>query len=203
MTLSLNEVEATARKAARGAGFSWGQAEEAGRATRWLCAHGLDGCGTLAALLLRPRHATPQVTGGQVGARRTLCPLVTGMALADFAHLLKAGPIRMTPVAHPLVLLPFASTAAVHAGRTVTLQSDAFTATTDGSQTALSGQPPSPAAITVTPGGTVAHPLSRATRATPGPADWATLTALAARTHAPATEASRLSGAGAGLSDND
>ena len=32
---------------------------------------------------------------------------------------------------------------------------------------------------------------------------WATLNAFAHRTYAPATEASRLSGAGAGLSDND
>ena len=33
MNLSLNEVDAMAKKAARGAGYSWGLAEEAGKAT--------------------------------------------------------------------------------------------------------------------------------------------------------------------------
>lgn len=35
------------------------------------------------------------------------------------------------------------------------------------------------------------------------PEDWAVLKALAARTYVPATEESRLRGAGAGLRDND
>ena len=43
MNWSLNELDAMARKAARGAGYSWGLAEEAGRATRWLAAAGLPG----------------------------------------------------------------------------------------------------------------------------------------------------------------
>ena len=33
MSLSLNEVESTAKKAARGAGYPWGLAEEAAKAT--------------------------------------------------------------------------------------------------------------------------------------------------------------------------
>lgn len=36
-TLSRNETESLCMKAARGAGFSWGMAEEAGFATGWLC----------------------------------------------------------------------------------------------------------------------------------------------------------------------
>ena len=51
MTLSLNEVQAQAFKAARGAGYAWGLAEEAGKATRWLCGHGLDGVALLVELL--------------------------------------------------------------------------------------------------------------------------------------------------------
>ncbi|MEL7259121.1 MAG: DUF3726 domain-containing protein, partial [Pseudomonadota bacterium] len=43
MSWSLNEVESLARKAARGAGYSWGLAEEAGKATRWTCAAGWPG----------------------------------------------------------------------------------------------------------------------------------------------------------------
>jgi hypothetical protein len=33
MTPSLSEITATGRKAAKGAGYSWGQADEVGRAT--------------------------------------------------------------------------------------------------------------------------------------------------------------------------
>lgn len=53
MVLSLNEVQVTAKKAARGAGYPWGIAEEAGQAARWLCSHGLDGCAALAGVLAR------------------------------------------------------------------------------------------------------------------------------------------------------
>ena len=49
MTWSLNEIETLSRKAARGAGLSWGLAEEAGKATRWLAAAGLPGPQVLAA----------------------------------------------------------------------------------------------------------------------------------------------------------
>ncbi len=51
MSWSLNEIEGLARKAARGSGLSWGLAEEAGKATRWLCAAGLPGADALAGLL--------------------------------------------------------------------------------------------------------------------------------------------------------
>ncbi|MEO0980892.1 MAG: DUF3726 domain-containing protein, partial [Pseudomonadota bacterium] len=40
-------------------------------------------------------------------------------------------------------------------------------------------------------------------RATPDPDSWTRLGVLAHRTYAPATDESRLRGAGAGLSDND
>ena len=53
MTWSLNEYEALARKAARGVGMSWGQAEEVGKAARRLEELGVHASGQLAALLER------------------------------------------------------------------------------------------------------------------------------------------------------
>jgi len=50
MLCSLNEIEAQLRKAARGAGLSWGLAEEAGKAGRWLAMHGIDALPAFAAL---------------------------------------------------------------------------------------------------------------------------------------------------------
>ena len=52
MTWSLNEIESLAKNATRGAGRDWGLAEEAGKATRWLCAAGWPGADLLAELLI-------------------------------------------------------------------------------------------------------------------------------------------------------
>ena len=49
--VSLAEIDAMGRKAARGAGLPWGLAEEAGRAARHLAAWGLPGPEALAALV--------------------------------------------------------------------------------------------------------------------------------------------------------
>ena len=48
---SLAEIDALSRKACRGAGYSWGLAEDAGKAVRWLTAYGLPGAETLSELL--------------------------------------------------------------------------------------------------------------------------------------------------------
>ena len=42
MNLSLNEAQALAKKAAKGAGINWGAAHETGRAVRWLLEQGID-----------------------------------------------------------------------------------------------------------------------------------------------------------------
>lgn len=54
IVLSLNEAETLATKAARGAGLSWGEAEDLGRGARWLGARGLDWAGPLLGLLNSP-----------------------------------------------------------------------------------------------------------------------------------------------------
>ena len=205
MSFSLNEVEVTAKKAARGAGYSWGLAEEAGKATRWLCAQGLDGCAALAALLGDPRHEIPTCDGVVWSGSGALCPLATGAALSDFAENLADGPIRLVEVVQPQLLLPFAAGAARHLGTVLTLSCDTLTARTDGTglDLALIPSPPGTSDVTVSRGAAMAGARSIQTRAAPDPAIWAILTGLAARTYAPATDASRRLGAGAGLSDND
>ena len=49
---SLGEIDALARKATRGAGYSWGIAEETGKSVRWLSAYGFSGAEALAEHLL-------------------------------------------------------------------------------------------------------------------------------------------------------
>ena len=85
--LSLSEINALCFKAARGAGLTWGEAEEAGWAAAWLTRAGLAGPSILlnwlteCATLARPVPAR----GRWCALDGPLCPLRAGLALADFA----------------------------------------------------------------------------------------------------------------------
>ncbi|WP_424973246.1 DUF3726 domain-containing protein [Dinoroseobacter sp. S76] len=217
MTLSLNEVEAAARKATRGAGYPWGIAEDAGKATRWLCARGLDGCAALAEALSRFDGASlAEIAPNPAGAVWTapageLCPLMTGTTLSDHAGLsdhvglVDAAELRLVEVAVPLLLLPFVASMAAQRDRCVTLTWTEGSAVTDGSDLSLATlPPPNTPWVTVAPGGALgAARLPRSSRATPAPEAWDTLNRFAHRTYAPATEESRRKGAGADTSNSD
>lgn len=212
MSFALNEIEATAKRAARGAGSSWGMAEEASKAARWLCAQGIDGAAVLAAVLeqndSKPAEGLcpESLSGDWQAAGGTLCPLLAGAALSDCAARLAEGRITLQAVSHPAMLLPFAAAAAAQLGQTVTLEWEGCAAVTDGKTVSIKGDGLLAAetrGASASLGGTLPAPAPKATRATPEPAAWDSLNRLAHRTFAPATEASRIAGAGAGLSDND
>ena len=187
---SLGEVQALVRGAARGAGRDWGVAAEAARGARWLAARGVDPTPALAALLAEPEGDAP----ADPRAERwegDLCPLRAGLVLADFALL--RPPTMRARIHQPLLLLPFVADLALSRGRPMVLAWGAGRAATDGAWLSLGAPPPAVAVVTLAPGALGAlRPLTE--RATP--AAWEALSALAARTLAPATEASR-KGAGA------
>lgn len=113
--LSLPEVNALALRAARGAGFTWGMAEECGYAAVWLAAHGLDWSTDILVRLTGEDGAriVPATTKwASIGA---VCGLHAGATLADFATL-PEGPgrngVRIGLVNEPLCLLPFVARAA-------------------------------------------------------------------------------------------
>jgi len=217
MTFSLNEIETMGKRAARGAGLAWGLAEEAGKAARWLTARGLPGAEALGEVLTRHDGAAyveiaPAGTDGvwtAPGGR--LCPLVAGPALCDCALRLAEGEtIELGAIAQPLLLVPYLAGAAKLTGAafelrwadvTVTVTADGLAV--DGNRAAL--------ALRSVPGvrcrrvrETVAvSPSPEANAAAVDAETWSRLGAFAQRTYAPATEASRLVGAGAGLIDND
>ncbi|MEP3639948.1 MAG: DUF3726 domain-containing protein, partial [Paracoccaceae bacterium] len=139
MSHSLNEIEALAKRAARGAGLSWGMAEEAGKATRWLASHGLPGTDLLADVLAQnesipPRDIAPAGLEGTWSAPSgTLCPLASGAALTDCARLLGDGrSIEMVQVSHPLLVVPFAAWAALEIAAPVSVIWQSVHIATDG-----------------------------------------------------------------------
>lgn len=214
---ALNEVEATAKKAARGAGYTWGMAEEASKATRWLCANGIDGAKALATILTKaddigPGEMAPADISGDWAAKAgAMCPLMAGAVLSDFAGIGTANEVTMLRVVAPVMLLPFAAMAARQLDQPVAVEWDGVRAVTTRNSLSLEGLKGASfvkttttiARVTIRVGAQIGQPMPQHTRATPDAADWATLTQFAHRTYAPATESSRLMGAGAGLSDND
>lgn len=219
MTLSFNELESLARKAARGAGMTWGMAEEAGRAARWLCERSLPGAESLACLLsgrgdpdpdaVRPRR--PEAVGGDWRAEAgALCPIAAGAALCDFSCGSAVAPqIETGPMSCPALLLPFAAWTA-DAAAPIKVSWSGVRAVLDAGETHLDASDPSALtadkaeAVNVGPAAEACGAAAqRALRADVPCGAQEILERFAHRTYAPATQQSREAGAGAGLSDND
>ncbi len=213
--VSLAEIDAMGRKAARGAGFTWGMAEEAGRAARWLAAYGLPGPEALAAVLKKVDGAVaryaPRPTGvaWQSEAGR-LCPIAAGAALSDRAQEIVEGTrFEVGPVVLPLLVVPFLSRAARDLGCQISMSGNGFrvVATPRGpacdSWDALCSARDAALSIALATAAPCL-PLQAGSAACPVAVElWREIDAFAQRTYVPASEASRRTGAGAGLHDLD
>lgn len=218
MNASLNEIESLCKKAARGAGMSWGLAEEAGKAARWLSAHGLNGPRVLAEQLRRDdgvasQELAPVVCEGTWhGATLLMCPLIAGATLSDHAHLLgTTGQILLSHVSSPQLLIPFVSGMARRLGVPIDLswpgcalgfdsQGNVFL---NNNAEGLGHERAASVCCTLaTTPASEGRALGGPTPPVAGPV-LAYLEALADRTYVPTSESSRLQGAGAGLSDNN
>ncbi len=210
MNVSLNEIDATAKKAARGAGYPWGLAEEAGKATRWLCRHNIDGCAALANLLDEMdgrdiASISPSIEGQNWAAAGTVvCPLVAGAAISDRAQGFGSQGIELRNVVSPILLAPFLASIAQQLNVTIRLTAETAELHADGQRVSIIGEFPSLShQATATIGSELLNPNELCRRAFPDRTTWKRLNSFARRTYAPATDESRLMGAGAGLSDND
>lgn len=215
MIVSLNQIEQTARKAARGGGLAWGLADEAGKAVRWLHIYGLNGAAALADWLARRRCETqtlaPQSLAGVWRAPGgMLDPLLTGAALSDC---IEESAIETGAIAHPLLAAGFIAHLAdiedlafamewtqvrlCCARGGVWIAGEQSAIETAGAEF-LRCQPLPPAHNF----DGQHHPPQNG-EVTLDDAVWKRLDDYARRTLVEATDASRLAGAGAGLRDND
>ncbi|MDG1377507.1 MAG: DUF3726 domain-containing protein [Yoonia sp.] len=216
MTYSLNEIEALCKRAARGVGLSWGIAEDAAKAVRWLASFDLPSVAPFAQVLalhddMRDADFAPMsLTGPWSASAGRLCPLLSGAALSDCAQLREGETaLVLSHVVYPVLLLPFAAQVATRLQQVVMLSWDDLAVMSDGQQIWLmdsKDQCGAEIAETVTfshaerPASSGRKPQVRGSASA---AVWAQLNDFAHRTYAPATEQSRLLGAGAGNSDND
>jgi hypothetical protein len=216
--LSLSEVAALAAKAARGAGLSWGLAEEAAYAARWLAAHQLAGATLLRRHLVAIdgrgwRELAPVVApdGWRTESGAALSPLAAGPALADRAGLADgpAAAPTLLQVGDPALLLPFVALAAEPLGCPLRIVWDGVVAVVDGAgglaldASGAGLEARRAAVVTVAPAEPTVAP--RPPQAAPCAVPVVVrrgLEAFAARTYVPASAASR-TGAGAGTHDPD
>lgn len=219
ISCSLGEVEAYARRAARGAGMSWGLAEEAGKAARWLATRGLPGVELLHDLLTANDGRAYAGMAPRIGdgpwrsADGDLCPICCGAALGDRIAALDAGAeVIIEGVAAPLLLAPFLDDPGNPDGAARELRVAAFRiAVSPRGLALLRGDEADllvPRADEIRIAATTvvtrepSHP-PRAVRALVDASVWRAVDDLGRRTYVPASEQSRARGAGAGLIDND
>jgi hypothetical protein len=193
--LSLNEVEQLAAKVGRGAGYSWGLAEDIARAARVLAASGLPWADALMGLAAFRQGATMSMD----------CPMLTAARLSDDPPTWDAAPLVIRDVAAPLWLAAGLAAPSL----TGALAIDWDRASLRAADGALIADPEG--GEWLAPSGDVrieptAWPSERPRPLRRALADEATLAALAAiaeRVYVPASESSRARGAGGGRVDDD
>lgn len=207
VVLSLSETHALCAKAARGAGFDWGHAEEAGHAVAWLAARTLPGC---ALILRRLQMGADALTT----PHSVQCPLRIGVALVDHVNLPEAARdyARLVNVALPGLMLPFVALAARLRGADLGVAANGqdFRLYADGTAPNLAAMSAvcdlSVGDIRLTFGPRQARPVPQKKTCAPLPSTpmdiWRALDALALRVTVPPSDHS-LSGAGGEGSDND
>jgi hypothetical protein len=116
---SLGETRALVLKAARGAGMTWGLAEEAGEAVVWLQTHGLPGVSALCRYLswYRVQKSLFPKWTGTLHEDNTIpyCPFIIGTAISDGAIKIPTSVnnnVSLGLIKQPLLLLPFVSASA-------------------------------------------------------------------------------------------
>ncbi|MEM8626489.1 MAG: DUF3726 domain-containing protein [Pseudomonadota bacterium] len=214
---SFNEIAVTVRKAAVGCGWPHGLAEDIAAAAVWLVAQGQDGVGAA----LMASAAGPQASSASNAGSDLIfngpCGAAQGVSALDMLEINPELRVEMHSPVAPLLVCGLAGCAARDRGVsfliagdndwTVLVTADGLAPRDAGWRTAIDqtarlilrtdaragGSATRRVPVTVTPS---AQPIVDDTV-------WQHALALAARTHVAPSEASRLRGAGAGLTDND
>ncbi len=214
MIVSLNEVESLVLKAVWGAGLTWGLAEEAAASAVWLARADLLLIGPLLARLEATGTSLPVDVGETIqpaAAGTALCPLLTGAWIADQGSANRRLDVR--DVLAPLWLSAVVARSLPHECQLIAEWQDARlvlgrSGPLEPAKPRQSSMPAEAAgAMVLTLRQCAQSPRALQPRSSGGfmvsDADWQALQAFERRTYVPASERSRLAGAGAGLLDGD
>ena len=122
---SLSEIDTTSKRASKAAGFSWGIAEEIGKAIRNLELFGLPGIINLNLYLKKIKKNHPEKVNKieKVNKNKELCPIYCGVAFLDQCKQLETlKTIKFYNVNYPMLIVPFISKASEILGRKILIQ---------------------------------------------------------------------------------
>ena len=126
---TLSEIDTTSKRAAKGAGFSWGISEEIGKNMRLLELFGLSGIKNLNKYLkdykLKQFQKIALISEINETKKNPFCPIILGTNFIDQVNLLdKKNGIKIINVAFPILFLPFVSRASEVIGKRIFLKID-------------------------------------------------------------------------------
>jgi len=126
---TLSEIDTTSKRAARGAGFSWGIAEEVGKNMRLIELFGLTGVKNLNKFLKDYKEKEFKkitlISDTNNAHKAPFCPIILGTNFIDQINLLDQKiNIQISNVAFPILFLPFVSRASEIIGKRIFLKID-------------------------------------------------------------------------------
>ena len=126
---SFSEIDTTAKRASKAAGFSWGMAEEIGKSIRSLELFGLPGILNLNNYLKKIKQEHPKkiekIEKENKTGDKELCPTYSGVAFLDHClELEKLKSLKFYNVSYPLLMLPFVSRASEIMSKKILVQFD-------------------------------------------------------------------------------
>ena len=126
---SFSEIDTTAKRASKAAGFSWGMAEEIGKSIRSLELIGLPGILNLNNYLKKIKQEHPKkiekIEKENKTGDKELCPIYSGVAFLDYClELEKLKSLKFYNVSYPLLMLPFISRASEIMSKKILVQID-------------------------------------------------------------------------------
>ena len=122
---SLSEIETTSKRASKAAGYSWGMAEEIGKATSSLELFGLQGVKNLNLYLniIKEKHPKKISKIERENKFDELCPIYCGVAFLDQVQEIELlRKITFYNLSYPILILAFISKASEILGKKILVQ---------------------------------------------------------------------------------
>ena len=201
---SFSEIDTTAKRASKAAGFSWGMAEEIGKSIRSLELFGLPGILNLNNYLKKIKQEHPKKIEKIEKENKTddkeLCPIYSGVAFLDRClELEKLKSLKFHNVSYPLLMLPFISRASEIMSKKILVQfnNSSFLLNFDKSIFSKNIEKQAPSLTNVVTIEFIENKNSFSEQ------DWKELYKLSEETFVEESDSSKTKAAGAGLTDND
>ena len=201
---SFSEIDTTAKRASKAAGFSWGVAEEIGKSIRSLELFGLPGILNLNNYLKKIKQEHPKkiekIEKENKTGDKELCPIYSGVVFLDRClELEKLKSIKFYKVSYPLLMLPFISRASEIMSKKILAQYDiaSFLLNFDKSIFSKNIDKQAQSLANVVSIEFIENKNSFSEQ------DWKELYKLSEETFVEESDSSKTKAAGAGLTDND